>query len=196
MSGKKHFPMRFPRHATGFRAQLQRPGAQRSWWFSKWMEAVEPMGFDGRTARGRTYAVSGQVVALEVEGSDVRAKVMGMRLEPYSVEIKFTPLNEAVRKRIVTKLRGEVMLLARLLAGEFPLDVEKMFREEGAQLFPGGKIAPGKYDVTIGCSCPDWANPCKHSCAVLMILGEEIARRPLTLLELRGIREEELIDED
>jgi uncharacterized Zn finger protein len=160
------------------------------------MEAVEPMGFDGRTARGRTYAVSGQVVALEVEGSDVRAKVMGMRLEPYSVEIKFTPLNEAVRKRIVTKLRGEVMLLARLLAGEFPLDVEKMFREEGAQLFPGGKIAPGKYDVTIGCSCPDWANPCKHSCAVLMILGEEIARRPLTLLELRGIREEELIDED
>ena len=196
MSGKKHFPMRFPRHATGFRAQLQRPGSQRSWWYEKWLEAVEPMGFDGRTARGRNYAISGQVVEFQVEGSSVHAKVLGARSEPYAVELEFTPLEEKAHKKIVAFLRGEVMLLARLLAGEFPLDVEKKFREEGAPLFPGGRIAPGKYDMTISCSCPDWANPCKHSCAVLLLLGEEIARRPLTLLELRGIREEELIDED
>ena len=196
MSSKKRYPVRFPRYATGIRAQLQRPGSARSWWFAKWLEAVELMGFDGRTARGRSYAVSGQVMELEVQGSRVRAKVLGARTEPYLVELRFTPLEPTAHRRIVSKLRGEIMLLSRLLAGELPLDVEKMFREEGAQLFPGGRIAPGRYDVTIGCSCPDWANPCKHSCAVMLILGEEVARRPLILLELRGIRVEELLDED
>jgi len=31
---------------------------------------------------------------------------------------------------------------------------------------------------------------------VLLLLGEEVARRPLTLLELRGIFPEDLCDED
>ena len=50
--------------------------------------------------------------------------------------------------------------------------------------------------MTTHCSCPDYANPCKHSSAVLLILGEEIAWRPSALLELRGISLEELCDED
>ena len=49
--------------------------------------------------------------------------------------------------------------------------------------------------MTTACSCPDYANPCKHVAAVLLVLGEEIARRPLTLLELRGVGEEELYEE-
>ena len=50
--------------------------------------------------------------------------------------------------------------------------------------------------MTTKCSCPDYANPCKHAAAALLILGEEIARRPMTLLELRGILMEDLCDED
>ncbi len=49
--------------------------------------------------------------------------------------------------------------------------------------------------MTTDCTCPDYANPCKHVSAVLLILGEEIARRPMTLLELRGIEEEELYED-
>ena len=56
-------------------------------------------------------------------------------------------------------------------------------------------LAPGKYDMTTKCSCPDYANPCKHSSAVLLLLGEEVARRPATLLELRGISLEELYED-
>ena len=87
------------------------------------------------------------------------------------------------------------MLVARLLADDLPTEVEELFRAEGLTLFPGGKIAPGKYDMTTRCSCPDYANPCKHSSAVLILLGEEIARRPSTLLDLRGIPMEELYED-
>ena len=87
------------------------------------------------------------------------------------------------------------MLVARMLADDLPTEVESAFRESGFSLFPGGKLAPGRYDVTTACTCPDYANPCKHSCAVLLLLGEEIARRPSELLELRGIEPEELCDE-
>ena len=48
--------------------------------------------------------------------------------------------------------------------------------------------------MTTACTCPDYANPCKHVLAALLVLGEEIARRPLTLLELRGVEEEELYE--
>ena len=47
-----------------------------------------------------------------------------------------------------------------------------------------------------GADKTDYSNPCKHAAAALLILGEEIARRPMTLLELRGISMEDLCDED
>ncbi|MDW7650377.1 MAG: DEAD/DEAH box helicase [Bacillota bacterium] len=43
------------------------------------------------------------------------------------------------------------------------------------------------------CSCPDWANPCKHLAAVYLVLANEIDQDPFILFELRGIRREELI---
>jgi uncharacterized Zn finger protein len=192
---KKRYPVRTPRYAAGIRAQETRGGV-RSWWAKRWLEAVEPMGIGGRLARGRNYAASGQVVSLSIEGPSVTASVVGARPDPYRVSITFrTPGEEALGK-IAAALKAEPMLLARLLADDLPLEVERMFREAGTGLFPGGKIAPGRYDVTTSCSCPDYANPCKHACAVMLLLGEEAARRPMTLLELRGLATEELFDED
>lgn len=191
----KSYPMRVPRYASGIRAQLLRSGSSRNWWHAKWLETVEPMGFGGRFPRGRNYAASGQVVDFEIDGARVSASVVGVRPEPYRVSLAFSPLEKKARGRILARLRSEPVILARLLSGEMPLDVEKFFRDENAPLFPAGKIAPGRYDVTMDCSCPDWVNPCKHCSAVLVVLGEEISRRPLTLLELRGIKEEELFDE-
>lgn len=193
---KKKYPVRIPRFAAGIRAQELRTGSGRSWWAKRWLAAMEAMGLGGRFARGRNYAMSGQVTELRIEGPHVTATVVGSRPDPYSVTIDFRMPEDAAHARIVAKLKREPMLIARLLTDDLPMEVETIFREEGFALFPGGKLGPRRYDVTTACSCPDYANPCKHSAAVLLLLGEEAAWRPSTLLELRGITMEELCDED
>lgn len=193
---KKKFPVRVPRYAAGIRTQESRSGNSRCWWARRWREILEGMGLKGRLGRGRAYAMSGQVIDMELEGNEVRARVQGTRPEPYSVKIVFRMPDDAARARIIAALRSEPMHVARLLADDLPFEVEALFKAEGYDFFPGGKIAPRVYDMTTSCSCPDYANPCKHSSAVLYVLGEEIARRPATLLELRGIQLEELYDED
>ena len=196
MSRKKHYPVRIPRYAAGIRAQELRTGAGRSWWAKRWLQTMERMGLGARLGRGRNYAMSGQVTAMSIAGPKVSASVVGTRSEPYSVSVVFRAPEGDVRERIVGRIKSEPMLVARLLVDDLPTEVEMFFRDEGLDLFPGGKLGPGRYDVTTACSCPDYANPCKHSSAVMMILGEEVARRPATLLELRGITMEELCDED
>ena len=196
MSRKKKYPVRIPRYAAGIRAQELRTGAGRSWWARRWMQTMERMGLGARLGRGRNYAMSGQVTEMKIAGPEVSASVVGTRPDPYAVKISFRAPEGEARERIVRKIKSEPMLVARLLVDDLPTEVEMVFRDEGLDLFPGGKLAPGRYDMTTSCSCPDYANPCKHSSAVLMILGEEVARRPATLLELRGITMEELCDED
>ena len=156
------------------------------------MSVMESMGLGARLGRGRNYAVSGQVASLEIAGPHVAAHVVGTRPDPYLVTVDFRTPDGEERSRIVSRLRAEPMLVARLLADDLPTEIELFFRDEGFDLFPGGKLGPGRYDMTTRCSCPDYANPCKHSSAVLLLLGEEISRRPSTLLELRGIALEEV----
>jgi len=195
MSHRK-FPVRVPRYAAGIRSQESRVGTGRSWWTKRWQTVLEDMGLKGRLGRGKNYALSGQVVALRLAGPHVEAEVVGTRPEPYRVTVDFRTPEGPARARILRAMRAEPMLVARLLADDLPMEIEALFRAEGLDFFPGGRLAPGKYDMTTACSCPDYANPCKHASAVLLILGEEIARRPVTLLELRGIALEELYDED
>ena len=155
---------------------------------------METMGLGARLGRGRNYAVSGQIVSMKLAGPHVEASVVGTRPEPYSVTIDFRTPEGASRKRIVERMRAEPMIVARLLADDLPTEVEAAFKAEDHYLFPGGKLGPGIYDMTTKCSCPDYANPCKHSSAVLLLLGEEVTRRPATLLEFRGIPLEELYE--
>lgn len=191
---KKKYPVRIPRYAAGIRAQESRSGGARTWWARRWVEVLERMGLGARLGRGKHYAVSGQVTGMRLEGPHVEAQVVGTRENPYRVTIDFRVPDGAAREAIVSRIKGEPMLAARLLADDLPTEVEQAFRDAGLDFFPGGKLAPGVYDMTTACSCPDYANPCKHVSAVLLILGEEIARRPMTLLELRGIGEEELYE--
>ena len=200
--GSRNHPLRVTRSAFGIRAQDLRTLSRGEWWSRRWIAALEAMRLGARFGRGRQYAVSGQVTELIVDGSRVSATVVGSRPDPYSVSLGFTCAEGKARKRIEDALRKSPMTLGRLLAGDMPIEVGEMFRAEGIPLFPEaaprGKTPEGKpvWDVAMRCSCPDWSRPCKHMAAVLLLLGDEIARRPATLLALRGVDVDALAPRD
>ena len=195
---RKRYPLRVARGARGIRAQDLRTLSRTAWWARRWIAALEAMRLGPRFGRGRQYAVAGQVTELELDGPHVEAVVVGSREAPYRLTLDFTAATGAARDRIASQISAEPMTLARLLTDDLPIEVEPMFRAEGVSLFPQatplGMSADGKpvYDVKMHCSCPDWARPCKHLVAVLLLLGEEIARRPATILSLRGMDIEDL----
>ena len=207
---KKRYPLRVTRGAYGIRAQDLRTLARTAWWARRWIASLEAMRLGPRFGRGRQYAVSGQVTELTMEGPHVEATVVGSREDPYRLTLDFTTPDAAARDRIAEAIAGEPMILGRLLTDDMPTEIESMFRTEGYPLFPQaaplsmqaqapretGKAAAKKpvYDVKMHCSCPDWARPCKHLVATLLLLGEEVAQRPATLLSLRGIDVEDLAD--
>jgi hypothetical protein len=54
-------------------------------------------------------------------------------------------------------------------------------------LFP----APG--EISLDCSCPDWADMCKHVAAVLYGVGVRLDDQPALLFTLRGVDHADLI---
>jgi hypothetical protein len=61
------------------------------------------------------------------------------------------------------------------------LEGKREFRCAGAALFPAAAD-----DLETACSCPDWANPCKHIAAAHTVLGDLLDRDPFLLFQLRG----------
>ena len=188
---RRNYPRRIARAALGIRAQDLRTLVRKAWWARRWIAAMEALRLGPRLGRGRQYAVSGQVTDLFFEGPHIVAKVMGSRPEPYAVALDFTTPSPEGLARIAERLNARPVLLARLLTDDLPLEIETLFAEEGCPLFPVAGLRP-PYDVKMACSCPDWAKPCKHIAAVLFLLGEEVARRPQSLLAFRGLDPDDL----
>jgi len=188
----RNYPKRITRSAYGIRAQDLRTLVKSAWWARRWIAALEGLRLGPRLGRGRQYAAAGQVTELVLQGPHAEAVVTGSRAEPYRLAFDFRAAEPAAAARIAARLRAEPMLLARVLTDDLPTEVEAIFREEGAPFFPTGGFETGPdgekiYDIRMTCSCPDWSRPCKHLVAVLFLLGEEVARRPATLLALRGV---------
>ena len=69
---------------------------------------------------------------------------------------------------------------AALLDGELPPEIAEDATSAGLDLLPGGgEIGPR-------CSCPDEADPCKHSAAACYLVADALDADPFVLLLLRG----------
>jgi uncharacterized Zn finger protein len=183
------FPKSRPRQARGgIKAQSKRGGFGQSWWARRWIEVLESFDIGARLGRGRSYARQGQVLSIDIEKGKVKAKVQGSRPKPYDITIEVKVLTPAEWKKLTKALSRQALFAAKLLAGEMPQDIEKVFAETDLALFPD-KLQ----DLQTACSCPDWSNPCKHVAAVYYLLGEEFDRDPFLLFKLRGLSREELV---
>ena len=160
-----------------------------NWWSKRWIEILEGSIDSVRLARGRSYARRGQVVDIEIEPGLVTASVQGTRKKPYQIRLGFEVLSDEAKSLLLFRFRERSSFAARLLAGEMPEEMEKVFKEAGTGLFPS-KSALRRFK----CSCPDDAVPCKHIIAVLLLLAEVFDDDPFLLLKLRGVNREVLIN--
>lgn len=173
----------------GIKSRSQRGKIGETWWSDRWIAVLESFDMGARLHRGRAYARRGQVMSIHIEPGGVKAKVQGSRPQPYSVTIKLKPLSDREWKKATDVMAGQAIFAAKLLAGEMPLDIEDAFRTARLSLFP----ARGR-DLDTECSCPDWANPCKHIAAVYYLLAEEFDRDPFMLFTLRGRTKAQIIE--
>jgi uncharacterized Zn finger protein len=160
-----------------------------SWWGSAWIEALEQRAQldPNRLPRGRTYARSGAVGELTLAPGEVLADVQGSRPTPYKVRVRVRPFDDAEWERLLDALAAEIGHTAALLDGELPSGVADDVRSLGLDLLPGpGELQPR-------CSCPDWADPCKHAAAVCYLVADALDIDPFGVLLLRGRRREEVL---
>ena len=189
MSKKKKYAPRIPLGVRGgIRAQGVLSGRVRPWWSLRWTEFLEKSKLGARLGRGRNYAVSGQVSTVTIDNGHVSARVQGTQTTPYESSISFPCVTGESRTRILRALWAKPIWIARLLTGDLPYEIDALFQAENCPLIPRHTR-----NLTSHCSCPDWANPCKHLAAVYYLLGETLSKNPFFLLELHGILRTDLV---
>jgi hypothetical protein len=140
-----------------------------------------------RLPRGRSYARSGAVGVVSLEVGRISALVQGSRVKPYSVTVRVRTFDDSEWTKVLDAFAGEIGHTAALLDGELPPGVARDVTSIGLDLLPGpGEIQPR-------CTCPDWADPCKHAAAVCYLVADELDRDPFGLLQLRGRSREEVL---
>ena len=158
----------------------------KSFWGKSWCINLERYSdYENRVPRGRTYVRNGSVLDLQIAKGEVVAMVAGSAL--YKIKITIAPVTAARWKAICRDCAGTIDSLVELLQGRLAKGVMERVCREGDGLFP----SPG--EIKLSCSCPDWADMCKHVAAALYGVGARLDERPQLLFVLRGVDENELI---
>jgi uncharacterized Zn finger protein len=163
-------------------ASLEQPEFGRTWWGRAWLEALEQRARldPDRLPRGRDYARSGAVGDLTLAPGEARARVQGRKTQPYEVRIRVRRFTDDEWDRVLAAISARLGHAAALLDGELPPEIADDAASAGLDLLPGGgELGPR-------CSCPDDADPCKHSAAACYLLTDALDADPFTLFLLRG----------
>src|SRR6202521_611305 len=158
----------------------------KTFWGKSWCENLEGYSdYANRLPRGRTYVRNGSVLDLQITPGAIRALVSGSGL--YKVELTVAPVAKSRWKSICEDCAGAIDSLVELLQGRFSKGVMERICRQNHGLFPAPK------EIALSCSCPDWADMCKHVAAVLYGIGARFDRQPELLFRLHDVDHAELI---
>jgi len=121
-----------------------------------------------------------------VEKGKIEALVQGSSL--YKVKIKIKAIESKKWCQILEDCSGQIDSVIELLQGKLSSGVMKAITDKNKGLFPQPK------EIDLDCSCPDWADMCKHVAAVLYGVGARLDEEPELLFKLRHVDHCELIN--
>jgi uncharacterized Zn finger protein len=162
----------------------------RTWWGKRFIEALEGFIDAGRLARGRGYANESRILQWRIQGGRIEAQIrgninpyFGVHKEPlYNTVIEFKPIGASDWAEAIAQIGTQAGFVSRLLLNEVPDNIEDPFEALGLNLLP-----QSMNDMQTQCSCPDWANPCKHVAGLNYFLAGRLDQDPFLLFELRGL---------
>ena len=158
----------------------------KTYWGKSWCKNLESYSdFANRIPRGRSYVRNGAVIDLKVSTGFVEALVCGN--DVYKVTIDIATLAKKRWKVIVKACSGKIDSVIELLKGKFSKSVMEMIASRETGLFPH----PG--EIKISCTCPDYAEVCKHVAAVFYAIGARFDVNPELLFILRQVDHNELV---
>ena len=158
-----------------------------TFWGDAWCRNLESYSdYSNRLPRGRTYVRNGSVIDLQIQAGRVRSLVSGSDI--YKVEIKIKPLAKRRWTGIKGRCAGQIDSLVELLQGSMSKGVMEIVTRKGKGLFPAPR------EISLSCSCPDWAIMCKHVAATLYGVGARLDHDPELLFTLRGADPAEMVE--
>ncbi len=172
----------------GLKARSARGAIAQTWWSQRFIEVLEGIGIGSRLQRGRSYARKGQVISMDVGPGLVTAQVQGSRVRPYRVRIGIVAFGKSEWAQVEGALAENAWYAAALVSGEMPDDIEDVFAGLRLSLFPATAR-----ELSLDCSCPDGAVPCKHLAATFYLLAESFDEDPFGILAWRGRERADLL---
>lgn len=159
-----------------------------SWWGKAWNTNLESYSdYANRIGRGRSYVRNHAVLDLKIRQGTVEALVQGSGSRPYQVTVSIDELGKKRWSKLVELCNHRIESMEKLIEGNFPRELEQLFKEKAYGLFP----SPG--EIHFSCSCPDYAYMCKHVAAVLYGIGARLDKDPLLFFTLRNVDIQDLI---
>ncbi len=159
----------------------------KTFWGRAWCDHLESLGdYENRLPRGRSYVYHGSVIHLDVGSGKIEALVQGSSL--YKVKIDIKALDLKKWKILLKNCSGRIDSVIELLQGKFSSGVMKIITDKQKGLFPAHK------EISLHCSCLDWADMCKHVAAVLYGIGNRLDYAPELLFRLRKVDYRELVN--
>ncbi|EGV29556.1 hypothetical protein ThidrDRAFT_3293 [Thiorhodococcus drewsii AZ1] len=168
----------------------------KTWWGQRFISALEGCMDAGRLQRGRGYSGDSRILDFGIEKALVKATVrgnvnpyFGVYKEPqYKTQIRLTPIPDQDWDKAIAKIGANAALVSQLLMGQMPDRIDQVFAGMHLHLLP---LSRNDFALT-QCSCPDYANPCKHIAGVYYRLAGMLDGDPFLLFELRGLSRERL----
>ena len=157
-----------------------------TFWGKAWCDHLQTyQEYDHRLPRGRSYLRQGNVYQLKIEPGLVSAVVAGSEL--YETRVHIRPLSKERWRGLVEHSAGQVGSMLDLLAGRLGEGVLRVLTDSEVGMFPTTR------EIRFDCSCPDYADMCKHVAAVLYGVGVLLDTQPDLLFTLRSVDGAELL---
>ena len=169
---------------------LEGQAIAKTWWGKSWNLNLERYAdYSNRIGRGRSYVRHGAVLDLQISAGQVNSLVQGSRTKPYTVTVKIKGITKEIWKNMKAACAGKLDSLPELLSGKFPKALGEIFTAQGRGLFPSPQ------EIGFDCSCPDWADMCKHVAATLYGIGTRLDDDAGLFFKLRKVKIDDLIQE-